>query len=175
MDIVPDGEFAVKVYFVHDTFYQCGFTFAVLTDECDFFAPVDGEVHVMENDVFTIGFAHIFADNRIVSATAGGREFQAQRGVVFIVHFDAVYLFQLLDTALYLYGFGGFVAEAFDEVFRILYLFLLVLVGTDLLFAAFLAQDYKFIVFHFVVINLAAGDFDGSGSYVVQEGTVVAD
>ena len=40
---------------------------------------------------------------------------------------------------------------------------------------AFFTQDYKLIVFHFVVVNLTASNFDGTGSYVIQESTVMAD
>lgn len=70
-----------------------------------------------------IRLGYIFTNNRIVTATAAANELQPQRRVVFLVHFDALYLLQLLDTALHLHGFGSFVAEALDELFRILYLF----------------------------------------------------
>ena len=129
----------------------------------------------MENNMAAIRFAHIFANHRIVSATAGRRKLQTKRGVIFFIYFNAVYFIQLFDTALHLYGFGSFIAEAFDEVFRILYLFLLVFVCTKLLFATFFTQDYKFIIFHFVVIDLATSDFDGTGRYIIEESTVVAD
>jgi len=129
----------------------------------------------MKNNMITIRFAHVFANHRIVSATAGRRKFQTKRGVVFFIHFNTLYLCQLLDAALYLHGFGCFIAKAFNEIFRILYLFLLILVSAELLFATFLTQDNKFVILHFVIINLPTGNFDSTCGYVVQESAVVAD
>ena len=175
LNIMTDGQFAVKVNLTHYTFHQCRFTFTVLTDKSYFLSPIDSEVYIMKNNMITIRFAHVFANHRIVSATAGRRKFQAKRGVVFFVHFNTLYLFQLLDAALYLHGFSCFIAEAFNEIFRILYLFLLILVSAELLFATFLAQDNKFVILHFVIINLSTGNFDSTCGYVVQESAVMAD
>ena len=172
---MTDGQFAVKVNLTHYTFHQCRFTFTVLTDKSYFLSPIDSEVYIMKNNMITIRFAHVFANHRIVSATAGRRKFQAKRGAVFFVHFNTLYLFQLLDAALYLHGFSCFIAEAFNEIFRILYLFLLILVSAELLFATFLAQDNKFVILHFVIINLSTGNFDSTCGYVVQKSAVMAD
>ena len=57
----------------------------------------------------------------------------------------------------------------------ILYLFLLILVSAELLFATFLAQDNKFVILHFVIINLSTGNFDSTCGYVVQESAVMTD
>ena len=74
--------------------------------------------------------AYVFTDNRIIPAAAGRRKFQTEGRVVFLIDLDTVYLFQLFDTTLHLYGFGCLIAETFDKVFRILYLLLLILVST---------------------------------------------
>ncbi len=161
-------------YFAHDALHEGGFSFAVLADKSHFFAPVDGEVHVVENNVFAVSLADILANDGVVSAAAAASELQAERRIVFFVHFDALYLLQLLDAALHLHGFRCLVAEALDEGFGIFYLLLLVFVGAELLFAAFLAQHYKLVVLHFIVVDAPAGDFDGAGGDVVQEGAVVA-
>lgn len=85
----------------------------------------------------SICLAHVFTDNRIISAAAGRRKFQAERRIIFLIDLDTVYLFQLFDTTLHLYGFGCLIAETFDKVFRILYLLLLILIGTELLLTTF--------------------------------------
>ena len=161
--------------FAHDTLYQRRLTFAVLAHEGHLLATVDGEVDVVENYVVAIGFRHILANDRIVATTAGADKLQAQGGVVFLVHLDAFDFLQLLDATLHLHGLGSLVAETLDEGFSVLDLLLLVLVGTELLLAAFLAQDDKLVVLHLVVVDASAGYFDGAGRDVVQEGTVVAD
>ena len=161
--------------FAHDALDERGLTLAVLAHEGHLLATVDGEVDVVENHVVAIGFRHILANDRIVATTAGADKLQAQGGVVFLVHLDAFDFLQLLDAALHLHGLGSLVAETFDESFGILNLLLLVLVGTELLLTAFLAQDDKLVVLHLVVVDASAGYFDGAGRDVVQEGTVVAD
>ncbi len=51
---------------------------------------------------------------------------------------------KLLDAALHLHAFGGFVAETLDEILGVLNLFLLILVGAHLLFEALGAQSHIF-------------------------------
>ena len=137
--VMPNRQFAIKINLAHNTFYQCGLTFSVLSDKCYFFSSVNRQIHIVENNMMSVCLTYIFANNRIISATAGRGEFQTEGRVVFLVHFNAVYFFQLFDTALYLYGFGCLITETFDKVFRILYLFLLILVSTELLFTTFFA------------------------------------
>ena len=160
---------------VHDTLYKCRLTLTVLTYKSHLLTTVYGEIYIVEYDMVAIRLGYIFTNNRIVTATAAANELQPQRRVVFLVHFNALYLLQLLDTALHLHGFGSFVAEALDELFRILYLFLLVFISAELLFTAFLAKRHKLIVFHFIIINTSAGYFNSTGSDIIQESTVVAD
>ena len=81
----------------------------------------------------------------------------------------------MLDTALYLYCLRCFITEAFDKVFRILYLFLLIFVSTELLFATFFAENDKLIILHLIVINLPASNLNRTGSYIIKKGTVVTD
>ncbi len=159
----------------HNTLYKRRLTFAILADKSNLLSTVDGQVHIMENNVLTVGFLHILADNRIITATTTANELQAQRGVVFFIHLDTFYLFKLLDATLHLHCFGSLVPEAFDKVFRILYLLLLILVSTQLLLPTLLAKHHELIIFHFIVVNASTSYFDGTCSDVVQKGTVVAD
>ena len=127
---------------IQDTFHERGFTFAVLTHEGYFLASLDGEVHIVEDGLSAVCFLHVLADNRVVARTHGWRELESQRRIVLFIHFDSLYLFQLLDAALHLHGLGGLVSEPFDKVLCILNLLLLVFVGTELLFASFLAKNH---------------------------------
>ena len=172
--IMTKGEFTGIVGdFSHDTFYQSGFTFTVLTYERHFLTTVYGQVYIVEDDMVAIGFPNILTDDGVTSATAAASKLQAQCRVVFFVYFNAFYLFQLLDAALHLHGFRGFIAEAFDEGFGIFYLFLLILISTKLLFATFLPQYDEFIILHFVVVDLSASDFNGARGDIIEECTVV--
>ena len=78
---------------------------------------------------------------------------------IHLVHLDRNDFLQLLDAALHLYSFGRLIAETLDEILDIGYFLLLVLVGTELLLAAFGAQLPIFVIFHLVVLNASAGDF----------------
>ena len=70
--------------------------------------------------------------------------------------------FELLDSALHLHGFGGLVAEAFDELFGVVDEFLLVVVGASLLLEPVLSQYYEVAVIHVVVVDMSEFYFDGS-------------
>ena len=168
-------EFPLVLDFIHDALHEGGFSFAVLSNECHLLAPFDDEVHIVEHDLLPIFLGEVFRLDGDGAGVGGRREFQVEAGVVLFVHFDSVNLLQLLDSGLHLYGFGCLVAEAFDEILRVLNLFLLVLVGAELLFPAFLAEFHIFGVGYLVVVNLAQGDFDGSVGDSVDEGAVVGD
>ena len=66
---------------------------------------------------------------------------------------DALDLLQLFDTTLYLIALGGFVAEALDEALDLLYLLLLVLIGTTLLLESLLTKDEVVAVVRLVVVE----------------------
>ena len=87
-----------------------------------------------------VTLAHTLDYQREVARTFGLGEFEAQPGVVHLVHLDGHYLFQLLDAALHLHRLGRLVAEPLDELLGVGYHLLLVLVGAHLLFHALLAQ-----------------------------------
>ncbi len=80
----------------------------------------------------------------------------------------------MLDAALYLCCFCGFVAEFFYEVLYVGNFFLLVFVGSYLAFASFGPELDIFIVFYFVVYNSAARYLYGPVCYIVDECPVVA-
>ena len=96
------------------------------------------------------------------------------RGVYF-VDFNPLDFCQLLDAALDLDGFSGFVAETLDEILCIGYQLLLVPVCTHLLFDTLLPQHYELGVVYGVVIYFAARYFDCSVGHIVDECAVVAD
>ena len=122
-----------------------------------------------------IVLADILADNGIVTTTQTGWEFQAQGRVVDLIDLDGHYLLQLLYLLLHLYGFGGLIAEALNELAHLLNLLLLVLIGAQLLFTTLLAQHDILVVLHLVVHNLATGNLQRAIGDIVDEGTVVRD
>ena len=97
-----------------------------------------------------------------------------QRRVVDLVHLDGHDFLQLANLLLHLHGFRGLVAEAVDELARLLNLALLVLVGPQLLFAALFSEYDILVVFHPVVDDLSAGDFQRAIGDIIDESAVVA-
>src|SRR3712207_8720744 len=90
--------------------------------------------------MLAIALTHLFANERIIPAPPRRRKLQPQRRVVFFVYLYAFDPLQLLDAALHLNGFCGFVSKPFDKIFRIFNLLLLILVRAKLLFATLFAQ-----------------------------------
>ena len=100
-------------------------------------------------------------------------KFQPQRRIILFVNFDGDNTLQLLDTALYLHGLGRFITETFDKLFGILYLFLLILVGSQLLLAPLLTEFHVLIVSNLVIVDASARDFDGTIGYIINKCPVV--
>ena len=78
LDVVSYFEHAEVIELPHDTFDECGFSFAVLADERYFLASADGEGDVMEDVVFAKIFAQVFDDKREISAPRSRRESQVE-------------------------------------------------------------------------------------------------
>ena len=130
---------------------------------------MDGQVHIVEDHVIAIRLFHILTNHRIVTGTNGRREFQAKCRSIFFIYFNRYNFLQLLDAALHLYSLRSLVTETFDKIFRVFYFFLLILVSTQLLFAAFLTQHDKLIVSYLVIVYPSAGNFNGTVGHIVNE------
>ena len=154
--VMADGKRSVKRNLAHDALYECGLTLTVSANKGNLLTALDGQVNTAEDAVVTVTLGNAFADHRIVAAADGGRELKTHGLVVHLINLNGNYLLQSLDTALNLNGLGGFVAETLYEVLGIGYLLLLVLIGTQLLLAALLAQFHKLVVLDLVVIDHTA-------------------
>ena len=173
---MSDGKFTFIIgNYSHNTLYQGRFSFTILSYECYLLPPIDGEVDIVKNNMRTVCFPDILTDHGIITTTAGTDKFETEGGIIFFIYLNALYFLQLLDTALYLYGFSCFIAETFDKILSVLYLFLLILIGTALLLTAFFTQYDKLVVFYSVIVDLSAGDLNGTGSDIIEESPVVAD
>jgi hypothetical protein len=128
---------------------------------------------MFEDKVIAISFGNFFHNNRIRTRTGCRRKLKIKHGSIYFIHFQPVYLFQLFDTRLYLYGFSCLVPESFDKGFGILKLFLLILESTKLLFASFLPQGYILRIVYFVIVYLSKRDFYRSESCGINKGPVV--
>ena len=173
VDVVPDAHFAGEGDFAHNHLDQRGFAFAVFADEGDFLAAAHLEVDALEDDVAAICLAEVAPGDGDVPGADGGLEADGDACLVLLLDLDAFELFELFDTGLHLDGLGRLVAEAFDEVFGVLDLLLLVLVGAHLLLYALLAELLEAGVGDFVVVDFAERDFDGARGDIVEEGAVV--
>ena len=174
LHIVSNGELSIEGNLTHDAFNQRGLSLAVLSHEGHFLAALQDEIDVGEHLMLTIGLANILADNRVVATPQARRELQMQRGVVDFVNLYRHHLLQLLNLLLHLHGLRGLIAEALDERPHVLHLLLLVLVGAQLLFATLFSEYDILVVFHFIVDDLTAGDFQRAIGHIIYKGTVVA-
>ena len=170
---MPDLEGAQVVELAHDTLDECGFTFSVFADECYFLSAADGESDVMEDIVFTKILSQVFHNERKIATSRGRRETQVETRGVFQIHLQSLEFLQLFDAALYLYGFGGFIAESLDEILGVLNHLLLVLVGADLLLVAFFPEFHKTAVIDVIIVDAAEGYFYRAWAGVVYERAVV--
>ena len=81
----------------------------------------------------------------------------------------------MLNTTLHLYRLGGFISEAFDELFGVLNHLLLVLVGANLLLVAFFPEFHKTAVIDVIIVDAPERYFYRAGAGVVYECAVVGD
>ena len=157
LHIVAYLQRSCKRNLAHDTLHKCGLSLAVLADESHFLTALDGKGDVVENCMRAIILAHLVADNGIVATAKTGWKLEVHLLVVDLVDLNGHDLLQLLDAALHLHGLGGLVAETLYKVLDIGNLLLLVLVGSQLLFAALCTKYHILVVFHTIVLYPAAG------------------
>ena len=174
LHVVAHLEAAGEGYLAHDAFHERRLTLAVLAHEGHLLAAADGERATVEHPVLAVGLAHVLQYQREIAGARCRREAQAQMRRVHLVHLYALYLGQLFHAALHLHGLGGLVAEALNELLRVGYLLLLVLISAHLLLDAFLPKRHEVAVVHGVVVNLAERYFDGAVGHIVDESAVVA-
>ena len=153
---MPDFQVSLEGNLAHDTLHKRRLSLAVLSHEGHLLAALDGQRGFREHRVVAIALGHLVADDGIVARTKTGRKLQSHGRVVNLVNLDGNYLLQLAQTLLHLNGFRGLIAETFHKLLDIGNFLLLVLVGTQLLFAALLAQLHILVVFHAIVCHLAA-------------------
>ena len=170
--VMPYLQVAVERNLAHDALHQCRLSLAVLTHKGHLLAAFDGQVHMVEHQMIVF-LSDLVADNRIVATAQTRRELQVHGGIVHLIHLDGYNLLQLFHLLLYLHGLRGLIAETLDEILHLGYLLLLVLVGTQLLFASFLTQHHIFVVLHLVVRNLTARNLHRPIRYIINKSTVV--
>ena len=163
---------SIERYLAHDTFHQRRLTLAVLTNKGHLLASLDGQVHVVEHHV-VICLPDVLANDGIVATSQTGRKLQVHSRIVHLVNLDRHDFLQLLHFLLHLHSLRGLIAETVDELLHIGYLLLLVFVGSELLFATFLAQYDIFVVLHLVVDNLSARYLQCPVRHIINKCAVV--
>ena len=173
LHIVAHLHFSIEGNLVHDALHHGGLSLAVLANEGHLLATLYGEVHLVKDNMVVL-LACLVTDNGIVAASLRTGELQVQSRVVHLVYLHGDNLLQLAYALLYLNGLACLIAEAVDESLRVGNLLLLVLKGTQLLFAALGTQSNVLVVLHTIVINPTATDLYGAVRNIVDKGTVVA-
>ena len=156
-----------------------GLASSVGADEGDAVAALDGEVEVVEDELFAavghgvdLGEALDLDDG----AARGGRLRDGEvDGGFFFGDLDALDLFQLFDARLNLFCLGGLVAEAVDEGFEGFDAVALVLVGVHQLRAALFFLHDIFFVVAVVDVHALVPELDGLVDGDVEEVAVVRD
>ena len=127
----------------------------------------------MVEDNTIIGFLDLVADHGIVTTSQTGRELQVHGRVVHLVDLDNLHLFQLAQTLLYLDGLGRLITEALHKVTYVGHLFLLILIGTHLLFAALFSKHHILVVLHAIVNDATTGNLKGAVGHIINKSAVV--
>ena len=174
LNIVTNFQHSTVRNLLHDALHQRRFSFAILTHESHFFSTLDGEVHLVEHHVLAIVFLHILANHGIISTSTARRKFEMKARSVNFVNLNGHNFLQLLDAALHLHRFGGFVAKTLYEIFQISNFFLLIFIGAELTFSAFGTQLHILIICHTIVYHFATRNFEGAVGHIVDESAVVA-
>ena len=170
---MANGKFAIKRNLPHDAFQQRSFTLTISTNKSYFLATLDGKVYSTEYHMLIITFGSILTDHGIITTTQGTFKLQSKGRVVHLVHFYRDNFLQLFDSALHLNGFCGLIAKAVYKGFYILYLLLLVFVGTQLLLSPFCTQHHIFIILNLIIIYLPTTDFKRSVGNIIYKSTVM--
>ena len=76
---MSQGKLAFIINLAHDTFHKGRLTFTVLSHKSNLLATIDGQIDIMEDNMRSVSFLHIFADHRIVATTAGADKLKPQR------------------------------------------------------------------------------------------------
>ena len=136
---------------------------------------MNGKRGVGKHQVIAVALAQTFYGYRVRTGSRRRGKLKMKHRVVFLVHFDAFYLGELLDAGLYLHGLRRFIAEPFDKSLGVGQHFLLVLVSAQLLFATLAAKRHIFVVLHLVIVNMSEFDLKGAVCGVVDKRAVVRD
>ena len=124
--------------------------------------------------MLSVVFAYVLTNDRIVARPQTRRKLQVHHLVVDFIDFYWHNLLQLSYPLLHLYSFRGLIAETLNECFCVGNLFLLVGISPQLLFTTLLAQDDVLIIFHLIVLDVAASYLQGSVGDIIDESPVVA-
>ena len=146
---------------------------AVAAYEGHLLPSLDLYVSIAEHYFLRVARCEVCGLEGHVSAARGGRKLYLEGGVVGLVYLQPFQFLQSLYSGLDLVGLGRLVTEAVYEVFRLLYHFLLVLIGCSLLRQPFGAEFHVLAVRYLVIVYVTKHNLNRAVGYVVQELTVV--
>src|SRR5690554_5695838 len=146
LHIVTHGKLALVGQLAHDAFNHGGFSFSVAADRSHLIAPLDGEGGLGKDLVPVVVLAHLLGNDRETAGTWRRGKLQTQGRGVLLVYFYQLQLLEHAYPALHLVGFGVGTLKALNKILVVGNHFLLLLIGTQLLFAPLLPQDRKSVV-----------------------------
>ena len=172
---MPYLKTSLKRNLTHDTFNQCRLTLAILTYKGYFLASLNGQIDIREYRMVAIALSNILTDHRIIATTQTRWELQMHCRIVDLIYLDRNDFLQLLYFLLYLYGLSGLITEAFNKLAHLSNLFLLVLVGAQLLFTTLFTQCDILVVLYFIVYNPTTGNLQRPIRHIINKRTIVTD
>ena len=152
---------------------ESGFSGAVGADNRDFVSAFEGEIEVFEDSEVAVAFGDAGEFENHTAGAFRSRKLERELSS-FLINPNLLDFFQLANAALNLLGFGGFVAEAFDEAAGFFEFFLLVFGFFEKEFAFFSSFAFEEAVVPGVVADISMLDVEGAGGDGVEEGFVVA-
>ena len=123
--------------------------------------------------MISILLLQVLNNYRISSRLNSRHKTKVHRLTVNILNLYTLYFLKLLNTALYLVAFGRLIAEAFYKGFCRLYAFLLVKIGTLLLFQTLLSELDIMRIVGAIIIDFAQLNLNSTLSRSIHEGSIV--
>ena len=141
---------------------------AVDAHQRDAVAALDDKIDAAENELLAVALGYVLKLGHDAPAGLGLRK-RKMNGLLFLGQLDALDLFELLDAALDLLGFGGLSTEAIDESLQLLDAVPLVAISGFELFAALLLLLQVLFVIAGIEMHAAIPDLDDFVDCDVQE------
>ena len=162
-----------KIYFAHNGFDHCGFSFAVPAHKTHFLATGNTQISIFKDNEITVFFRKTFRYNRIIATALCRRKAKCQCRSVYFINFYNLQFFQHLLARVHLVGFGIGSFKPLNKQLCFRDEFLLLFVSLYLMRSSIGPQLQVMGIIGFVIVNASHCNFNSSVCYIVNKFSVV--